>query len=113
MHVTPLDRLRLRLRLLLLSAQAVAGVTADSASLRLYPYELDEDVLWEVLTDMRLTGKVSGGGARRQQQQQQEGEVPGRRRRCRAGRGAGGWVGGARVRGTRGTGADRLRLPGV
>ncbi|PNW72226.1 hypothetical protein CHLRE_16g676850v5 [Chlamydomonas reinhardtii] len=40
------------------SRQAVAGVTADSASLRLYPYELDEDVLWEVLTDMRLTGKI-------------------------------------------------------
>ncbi|KAG2434063.1 hypothetical protein HXX76_007791 [Chlamydomonas incerta] len=40
------------------SRQAVAGVTADSAALRLYPYELDEDVLWEVLTDMRLTGKI-------------------------------------------------------
>ncbi|GLC40671.1 hypothetical protein PLESTM_001099900 [Pleodorina starrii] len=42
----------------LISRQAVAGVTAEGAELRLYPYELDEDVLWDVMCDMKLLGKV-------------------------------------------------------
>lgn len=44
------------------SRQSVAGVTAENAVLRLLPYELDEDVLWEVMTEMRLTGKVGEDG---------------------------------------------------
>ncbi|KXZ55595.1 hypothetical protein GPECTOR_2g1145 [Gonium pectorale] len=40
------------------SRQSIAGLTAEAAQLRLYPYELDEDVLWEVMSDMKLIGKV-------------------------------------------------------
>ncbi|KAG2501552.1 hypothetical protein HYH03_000059 [Edaphochlamys debaryana] len=40
------------------SRQAVAGVSADTAEMAVFPYELDEDVLWEVMSDMKLTGKV-------------------------------------------------------